>query len=105
MATENKGNKIDPYLSLAKYVLTNSKSSVGLYSNVQMDGLLESIAAEADFDKRKAYCRQAQELWMSESPVIPVAWMNEVWAARNNLKNWQVERSGLHRFRGASLEK
>jgi ABC-type transport system substrate-binding protein len=52
-----------------------------MWSNAEVDRLIDAIDTETDATKRKALVRQAEELMESHPPLLPIAWENvhDVW--------------------------
>ena len=63
------------------------------YDNPRFDELLDLAAAEGDFDQRKEYFREAQEILIEDVPVLYLMYIPKLIAHRPEIKGAQVNTS------------
>ena len=66
------------------------------FNNARLDELLDLAAGEADFDKRKEYFREMQEILIEEVPVLYLAYSPVMYAHRASIGGVQAHTALAH---------
>ena len=66
------------------------------YNNPRLDELLDLAASEADFEARKEYFREMQEILIDDVPVLYLAYTPVMYAHRANIKGVQAHAALAH---------
>ena len=66
------------------------------YNNPRLDELLDLVAGEADFDKRKEYFREMQEILIEDVPVLYLTYNPVLYAHRDNIKGVKAHAENGH---------
>ena len=66
------------------------------YNNPRLDELLDLASSEADFEKRKEYFREMQEILIEDVPVLYLAYVPIMYAHRANIKGVQAHTALAH---------
>ena len=66
------------------------------YNNPRLDELLDLASSEADFEKRKEYFREMQEILIEDVPVLYLAYTPVMYAHRANIKGVQAHTALAH---------
>ena len=74
------------------------------FSNAEYDALIAEAKVETDIEKREALLREAEDILMDETPVIPVYFYTTVMAWNENVKGVQISTLGKISFKHAYKE-
>ena len=66
------------------------------YNNPRLDELLDLAAGEADFETRKEYFREMQEILIEDVPVLYLTYNPVIYAYRSNINNVQAHPALAH---------
>jgi oligopeptide transport system substrate-binding protein len=97
------GDYIDPSTFLEMYITDGGNNNAG-WSNKEYDALLKSAAAEMDQEKRYEYFQQAEEILMTEVPIIPIYNYRNKALVHPAVKNWKPNPLDRHPYKYVYLE-
>ncbi len=93
-----------PYSFLRTLLSYSPNNDTGFY-NAEYDALLEESSRTMDKEKRHALVRQAEEILLSEEPVIPLYWYTNVFLINPKVKNWTAKLVDQRPMKFVYLEK
>lgn len=96
------GDYNDPMTFLGMYETDNGNNDTG-WSNEKYDGLLEKARTELDPEKRLALLQQAEEILMTEGPVIPIYYYTTHGLRASALKGFEPHNRDVHLLKYMSL--
>lgn len=96
MYVMNWGNStLDPYDLLNPKLKTDDRGNYSLYSNKEVDRLLEEGEAELDEGKREEIYKTAQQIIYDDAPWVFGYSLEEIDAGASNLENWEPYPDGM----------
>lgn len=66
---------------------TNNGNNDGKYSSAEFDNLVSLAKSTTDIAKHYDYLHQAEQVLLNDSAMAPIAYYNEIWMQKTNLKN------------------
>ena len=75
----------DPYNSLESFVTGSSMNRTG-WSNAEYDKLIADAGVEADAQVRWNKLLEAEKILMSEAPIVPLYFYNQIFMQKDNVK-------------------
>lgn len=84
---------------------TNNGNNDGKYSNPKYDALTEKARKTADRKEHYQLLHEAEQLLLNDMAMIPVAWQNEFWLQKPELKGTYHSPYGYWYFMYGSVEK
>lgn len=66
---------------------TNNGNNDGKYSSAEFDSLVSLAKSTTDVAKHYDYLHQAEQVLLNDSAMAPIAYYNEIWMQKTNLKN------------------
>ena len=97
------GDYDDPMTFLGMF-LSHSAQNVECYNSPQYDALLAQASSTGDNNVRMPILHKAEDLFMSEMPIIPLYFYTLPVLVNPNLKDVQFDTLGKHKFFYAYLE-
>lgn len=97
------GDYIDPSTFLEMYI-TGGGNNNAAWSNKKYDALLKAAAAEMDQTKRYEFFQQAEEILMTEAPIIPIYNYRNKALVHPAVKNWKPNPLDRHPYKYVYLE-
>ncbi|RNB82394.1 glutathione ABC transporter substrate-binding protein [Brevibacillus fluminis] len=74
------------------------------YRNAEVDNLIDQGRVEQDPEKRKQLYAKAQEIEMSEAPMIPIRTIENIAAVSNRIKGFRISPSGYLMINDVTME-
>ncbi len=96
------GDYNDPMTFLDMWVSGNGNNDTG-WSNAEYDALIQKASQEADGAKRTELLQQAEELLLTEGPVIPIYWYTNNMLAARQMEGFEPHNRDIHLFKYISL--
>lgn len=90
----------DPDKKISDFLLPNAAG----YANAEYDALIEQAAATPDLETRAGLLHQAEQILMTDMPVMPLLFNQNFYAANKNLNNLDINYYGFTVFTRASLK-
>ena len=98
------GGNIDPDGYLHRTFYTGGSTNVFLYSNAQVDAMLDAGQVNADFTTRQGIYQQLQRLLACDGPIAHVAYGTLFDAHRDEVEGYQqIPTRGLRYLRNVTL--
>ena len=97
------GDYLDPTTFLGIFTKGNGNNNTG-WSSPKYEKLLTDAAHKPDPTERLKTLAQAEQLFMSEYPIIPVAWYSRIYLHRPEVKGWFPLLLDNHPWKTISLE-
>ncbi len=97
------GDYIDPSTFLEMYI-TDGGNNNAAWSNKKYDDLLKKAGAEMDQEKRYEFFQQAEEILMTEAPIIPIYNYRNKALVHPAVKNWKPNPLDRHPYKYVYLE-
>ncbi|MCY6482785.1 peptide ABC transporter substrate-binding protein [Clostridium aestuarii] len=97
------GDYVDPMTFLDMWVTGGGNNDAG-YSNPEYDKLIKAAKSEIDAAKRMEYLTKAENILMSEMPIIPIYYYTDVICLNNNIKELQKSPLGFVLFDNTYIE-
>jgi len=94
----------DPMTFLDIFTTTNGNNYAG-YNNPKYDALITAAKVEANAEKRTAMLHEAEDMIMTDMPIIPIFEYTEVVCMNKKLTGVHVSNLGFFFFRDADLTK
>lgn len=83
---------------------TNNGNNDGKYSSVQFDKFVDLARSATDVAQHYDYLHQAEQVLLNDAAMAPVAYYNDFWLQKTNLKNTWHSPYGYWYFMYGSLE-
>ncbi|MEE9368954.1 MAG: peptide ABC transporter substrate-binding protein [Pontiella sp.] len=97
------GDYIDPSTFLEMYITDGGNNNAG-WSSKEYDALLKAAGAEMDQEKRFELFQQAEEILMTEVPIIPIYNYRNKALVHPAVKNWKPNPLDRHPYKFVYLE-
>ena len=97
------GDFMDPVTFLSMWTTGNGNNNTH-WGNKKYDGLIDQAARTGDPKARLEVLRQAEEILLSELPVIPVYWYTNAYLLQPSVKNWNPLVLGNHNYKYIDLK-
>jgi oligopeptide transport system substrate-binding protein len=94
-----------PETFLALYQSTTLQLNYPGYNNAAYDGLMRQALAEPDVPKRIALMRQAEALFVEDSPIVPIYFYRSKHLVSRDVKGWVENLPGQHLSRYLWVER
>jgi oligopeptide transport system substrate-binding protein len=93
----------DPAFFLKSWTAGNPNNPSG-WGNTKYDSLLHESDQTGDLDKRIAFLHQAEELFLSESAVIPIYWYTSCYLLHPSVLGWYPNATDVHPYKFVDLK-
>jgi oligopeptide transport system substrate-binding protein len=93
----------DPLAFLGGFTTGNPNNSTH-WANPHYDELLRKAALESERASRLELLRQAEELLVSEAPVLPIYWYTRVYLLDPSVQGWSAQLQDSHPYKYLDLE-
>ena len=97
------GDYNDPNTFLEMWQSENGNNDTG-WKNAKYDALLKSIEAETDKAKRVTLMQQAEELLLTEGPIIPIYFYTNNMLKSTDIQGFEPHNRDVHLFKYMSLK-
>lgn len=97
------GDYVDPMTFLDMW-LSNSGNNKAGYKSPEYDKLIEAARIETDNAKRDEYLKKAEEILLTDMPIIPIYEYTQPKAMKKNIKGIRVSQLGQVYFNQATIE-
>ncbi|MPQ44677.1 peptide ABC transporter substrate-binding protein [Clostridium tarantellae] len=98
------GDYVDPMTFLDMWTTGNGNNDSG-YSSAEYDKSIEDAKKEVDTNKRKELLNKAEDILMSDMPIIPLYYYTQPKGIQPYVKGVEVSQLGKISFKNASIEK
>lgn len=82
------GDYVDPTTFLGMWRTGDSNNNTG-WSNADYDRLLRESSLSSETEERYRILGEAEELLLSEAPVLPIYWYTRVYLIHPDVRNWE----------------
>ncbi len=93
----------DPVAFLGVWATGSGNNDTG-WNDARYDALLDGAAHQGDPAARLATLTQAEDLFLSQVPVLPIYWYSRVYLARPEVRGWTALNTDFHAYKDVSLE-
>lgn len=97
------GDYVDPMTFLDMWLSNSGNNNAG-YKNPEYDKLIEAARTETDNAKRDEYLKKAEEILLTDMPIIPIYEYTQPKAMKKNIKGIRVSQLGQVYFNEATIE-
>lgn len=97
------GDYVDPNTFLELWRTGDGNNRTG-FASPRYDALIESSLREPDPERRAELLREAEELLLSEVPIIPVFYYSQFHLVRQNVHGWEMNVRNVHLARWIRVE-
>jgi oligopeptide transport system substrate-binding protein len=97
------GDFIDPVTFLSMWTTGNGNNNTH-WGNPQYDELIEKAARTGDPQARFEILHKAEELFLSELPVLPIYWYTNAYLIQPSVQNWYPLILGNHNYKCIGLK-
>jgi oligopeptide transport system substrate-binding protein len=94
----------DPMTFLGTMVTGGGNNYAG-WSNREFDALIDEASSTADNARRLELFQRAEAILLSEAPIIPLYYQDQVYAIRPEVRGWTTTVVGFHEWNRIWLEK
>ena len=94
---------VDPMTFLDMFQSTSGQNNSG-YNNPEYDKLIDQVRTETDSTKRFELFRQAEDLLMTDLPIIPLYYKNQTMGVKSYIKDLEASPLGYIYFDKAYIE-
>ena len=92
------GDFMDPVTFLSMWTTGNGNNNTN-WGNPKFDAFIEQAARTGDPKARLEILRQAEDLFLSEAPVVPVYWYTNTYLIQPSVQNWNPLVLGNHNYK------
>jgi oligopeptide transport system substrate-binding protein len=97
------GDFMDPVTFLSMWTTGNGNNNTH-WSNPRYDALIEQAARTGDAKARLGVLREAEELFLTDLPVVIVYWYTNAYLLQPSVKNWNPLVLGNHNYKYIDLK-
>ena len=97
------GDFMDPVTFLSMWTTGNGNNNTN-WGNPKFDAFIEQAARTGDPKARLEILRQAEDLFLSEAPVVPVYWYTNTYLIQPSVQNWNPLVLGNHNYKYIDLK-
>ena len=97
------GDYIDPSTFLEMYITDGGNNNAG-WSSKEYDALLKAAGEEMDQGQRFELFQRAEEILMTEVPIIPIYYYRNKALVHSAVKNWKPNPLDRHPYKFVYLE-
>ena len=97
------GDFMDPVTFLSMWTSGNGNNNTN-WGNPKFDALIEQAARTGDPERRLGILHDAEDLFLSELPVVPVYWYTNAYLIQPSVQNWNPLVLGNHNYKYIDLK-
>jgi oligopeptide transport system substrate-binding protein len=97
------GDFMDPVTFLSMWTTGNGNNNTN-WGNPKFDAFIEQATRTGDPKARLEILHQAEDLFLSESPVVPISWSNNAYLLQPSVQNWNPLVLGNHNYKYIDLK-
>jgi oligopeptide transport system substrate-binding protein len=97
------GDFMDPVTFLSMWTAGNGNNNTN-WGNPKFDAFIEQATRTGDPKARLEILHQAEDLFLSESPVVPISWSNNAYLLQPSVQNWKPLVLGNHNYKYIDLK-
>jgi oligopeptide transport system substrate-binding protein len=97
------GDFMDPVTFLSMWTSGNGNNNTN-WGNPKFDALIEQAARTGDPERRLGILHDAEDLFLSELPVVPVYWYTNAYLLQPSVQNWNPLVLGNHNYKYIDLK-
>jgi oligopeptide transport system substrate-binding protein len=97
------GDYMDPVTFLSLWTTGNGNNNTN-WGNPKFDGLIEQAARTGDPAKRLAILRDAEDLFLTDLPVVLIYWYTNAYLLEPSVQNWYPLALGNHNYKYIDLK-
>ena len=97
------GDFMDPVTFLSMWTTGNGNNNTN-WGNPKFDALIEQAARTGDLNARLEILHQAEDLFLSEAPVVLVYWYTNAYLLQPSVQNWNPLVLGNHNYKYIDLK-
>jgi oligopeptide transport system substrate-binding protein len=97
------GDFMDPVTFLSMWTTDNGNNNTH-WSNPEYDALIEKAARTGDPQARFEILHQAEDMFLSELPVLPIYWYTNAYLIQPSVQNWYPLVLGNHNYKYIDLK-
>jgi oligopeptide transport system substrate-binding protein len=97
------GDYMDPVTFLSLWTTGNGNNNTN-WGNPKFDGLIEQAARTGDPAKRLAILRDAENLFLTDLPVVLIYWYTNAYLLEPSVQNWYPLALGNHNYKYIDLK-
>jgi oligopeptide transport system substrate-binding protein len=97
------GDFMDPVTFLSMWTTGNGNNNTH-WGNPEYDALIEQAARTGDPKARLEVLRRAEDIFLSEAPVVPIYWYTNAYLLQPSVQNWYPLVLGNHNYKYIDLK-
>jgi len=97
------GDYMDPVTFLSLWTTGNGNNNTN-WGNPKFDGFIEQAARTGDPAKRLAILREAEDLFLTDLPVVLIYWYTNAYLLEPSVQNWYPLALGNHNYKYIDLK-